>query len=243
MNEFIRQQRTHRSIRHFTGDEVPRERILEAVEAGQAASTSGAIQAYSVIHVVDEAKRQRLVKLTGGQPSVAEAGAFFIICGDERRLRLAIQSQGGAMTGRLENFLLTVIDATLFAQNFALALESMGYGVCYIGGLRNHPGEVDRLFHLPEHIYPLYGLCVGVPAHAPIERPRLDPRAILSEDGAMNDDETLRHIAEYDARYERYLSERGADPSPWSAVMRDRFRTPLRTELGAYYRVKGADLT
>ena len=33
-----------------------------------------------------------------------------------------------------ENVLVGVADVSLFAQNFVIAAESMGYGICYIGG-------------------------------------------------------------------------------------------------------------
>ena len=33
--------------------------------------------------------------------------------------------------------MVTVIDAALAAQNAAIAAESMGLGICYIGGIRN----------------------------------------------------------------------------------------------------------
>ena len=57
MNATLEQMIAHRSIRRFTPDAIPDSEIRRAVEAGQAASTSSAVQAYVVIQVTDPAER------------------------------------------------------------------------------------------------------------------------------------------------------------------------------------------
>jgi len=246
MNETIALMKRHRSVRQYEDEPIPAEHIRAAVEAGQAASTSSTIQAYCLIQVTDPDHRRQLVALTGGQEKVARAGAFFLICGDVRRLRLVAQRTGQPHHTRLEGFLLAVIDASLFAQNLALAFESLGYGICYIGGLRNHLEEADALLGLPEGVYPLYGLCVGVPtiaAMAAPRRPRLPVDAVLFH-GRYPDDERMRALVDaYDQAYRAYLEARQAEPRTWSQAMAGQFTTPRRQEIAAYYRRKGADLT
>lgn len=243
MNPTIEQMKRHRSVRQYDPAPPDPADIRRAIEAGQAASTSSAIQAYCVIHVRNPEHRSRLVELTGGQKYVGQCGAFFVICGDARRLQLAIQRRSGRMNARLEGFLLSVIDTSLFAQNMALAFESMGYGVCFIGGLRNNLPGVDELLQLPGSVYPLYGLCVGVPAQEPTPRPRLDPDAVLFDDAYPSDEAMLNMIEEYDARYEEYLRRRDSTPRGWSEVMAKKFAKTPRPELAAYYTSKGADLS
>jgi FMN reductase (NADPH) len=243
MNPTLETMLSHRSIRKYRPEAVPEADIRRAVAAGQAASTSSAVQAYCAIQVRDEDARRRLVDLTGGQAKVASCGAFFVICGDARRHRVAAAMHDQPYETHLEAFLLAVIDASLFAQNFSLAFESMGYGVCYIGGLRNDLPAVDALLELPEGVYPLYGLCVGLPDEQPTARPRLDASSVLFHDRYPDDDAVREQLREYDARYEAYLAERdGRAGRPWSAVMAKRFSMPDRSGIGPYYRSKGADL-
>ncbi len=245
VDTIIEQLLAHRSIRTYADEPVRDDDIERAVVAGQAASTSSAIQAYCLLRVRDAGKRRRLVELTGGQEKVADCGAFFVVCGDTRRHRLAVEAHGGAYDARLEAFLLAVIDATLFAQNFVVAVEAMGYGVCYIGGLRNRLFDVERLLAPPRGVYPLYGLCVGVPAETPAPRPRLHPGAILHDDAFPDDDAVRTHLREYDARYETYLRERGVDAARvrgWSSIMGEKFAAPMRVDLADYYTAKGANL-
>lgn len=80
-----------------------------------------------------------------------------------------------------ENVLVGVADVSLFAQNFVIAAESMGYGICYIGGVRNKPSEISELFNLPDHVFPLFGLTIGVPARRNEVKPRLPVSAVLHE--------------------------------------------------------------
>ncbi len=246
MNDMMTLMRRHRSIRKYAETPIPEAHVRAAVETGQAASTSSAVQSYCLIHVTGPAERERLVELTGGQEKVARCGAFFAVCGDTRRHRLINARAGRPYDAQLEAFLLAVIDATLFAQNLVLAFESMGYGICYIGGLRNQLPEVDALLGLPEGVYPLYGLCVGVPAEMPDARPRLPVDAVLFRDRYPLDEAVLRVTDEYDEQYARYMIDRGVDPAKlrtWSVAMCEKFAGSQRDDIGAYYRSKGADLS
>lgn len=242
MNETIDLLHRHRSIRRYTDAPVPDDHVVAAVRAGQAASTSSAVQACCLIQVTDPEVREAIVPLTGGQTKVARSGAFFVVCADVRRHRLVCADAGHDYSGRLEAFLVAVVDASLFAQNLVVAFESMGYGICYIGGLRNQLDQVDRILELPEGVYPLYGLCVGVPDEAPIARPRLPVEAVLFEDRYPDDEAMREMMASYDADYRAYLEERGATPRDWTEAMAKMHREPGRVGLAGYYVSKGAEL-
>lgn len=232
--------RRHRTVRRFLDEPVPDGRVRAAVEAAQLASSSSNVQAYSLLRVRDAITRARLAELTGGQPQVAEAGAFFAVCGDQRRHRIVAARQGRAYAPNLETFLLAVVDASLFAQNLVLAFESMGYGVCYIGGLRNELPAVGALLELPADVLPLYGLCVGVPADDPGQRPRLPVEAVLFEERYPTEDELAERIAEYDGAMAEYYDRRGRPGYDWSGGIARKFERPRRGHLTEYYRSQGA---
>jgi FMN reductase (NADPH) len=233
----------HRSIRTFKPDPVPDQHIERAIAAGQMASTSSNVQAYCAIRVTDESIRAGLAKLAGPQQKVVDCGAFFVICADVRRHRLLTERAGEPYDARLEAFLVAVIDASLFAQNACVAFEAMGYGICYIGGLRNDLPQVDRLLNLPEGVYPLFGLCVGLPDEDPMSRPRVATGGVLFENTYPNDDRVLEHIADYDALYEQYMHERSGRAASWSEMMASKYTKASRIDVGPYYRSKGADLS
>ncbi len=242
MNEVMRTMLAHRSVRRFTDDAVGDERVAAAVRAGQAASSSSAVWAYSVVRVRDAGKRAAIAELAGPQEKVVRCGAFLVVCGDSRRHRLACMRAGVAYAETFENFLVTIIDAALFAQNMALAFESMGYGVCFVGGVRNDLGRVRALLALPEGVYPFFGLCVGVPADTPSMRPRPPVDAVLFDDTYPDDGSLMGALEGYDETYRAYLAQRGAEPAGWTDAMVDKHRRTIRPDAGAFYASQGATL-
>ena len=50
------------------------------------------------------------------------------------------------------------------SENVALAAEDMGYGIVYLGSLRNDVARVKEILDLPEYAFPLFGMAVGEPA-------------------------------------------------------------------------------
>lgn len=243
MNETINTMRAHRSIRSYKDTPIPQEQIDQAMIAGQAAATSSSIQPYCVIHITDNAKRQAIADLSGPQQKVRDCPAFFLICGDLRKHMLILKHADKPYESGLEAFLVSSIDASLFAQNFTLAFESLGYGTCYIGGIRNDLPKLDKLLNLPKGVLPFYGLCVGLPNETPSHRPRLAPQAVLFENEYPSDTQTKTSIDQYDETYEQYLIDRGAKPATWSQAIEKKFSYAAREGLAAYYESKGTRLS
>lgn len=63
-----------------------------------------------------------------------------------------------------EGLLVGSIDVALVAENMAVAAEDMGYGIVYLGSLRNDVGRVREILDLPEYTFPLFGMAIGEPA-------------------------------------------------------------------------------
>lgn len=242
MNDVLRTMAGHRTVRAFRPTPLPAEHVLEVVRAAQQAASSSNVQPYSLLQVTDAAERERLAELTGGQRQVAEAGAFFVVCAEQRRHRAMAEARGASFAPNLESFLVGVVDASLFAQNLVLGFESLGYGTCYIGGLRTRLGEVDALLELPADVFPLFGLCVGEPAEEPAIKPRLAPESVLHVGRCPSDAGVEAEIAEYDARMAAYYAERGLEGRDWSGGVHRKFLVPQREHLFDYYTSKGASL-
>lgn len=187
----------HGSVRSYRPDPVPQETIEAIVAAAQRTSTSSNMQAYSVVAVTDPTTRGRLAELCGNQAHVGQAPVFLAWCADLARLDRACQLRGYRQeTGYVENFLIAAVDAVIAAQTAALAAESLGLGICYIGSIRNNPAPVIELLRLPRLTFPVTGMTLGWPAGEPPIRPRLPQSAVLHwERYAAKHDTELR---EYD---------------------------------------------
>lgn len=231
----------HRTVRRFTEDPVPDAAVERVVGAAQMAATSSHVQGYCLLEVTDADKRDRLVELTGGQPQVAQ-GRFFVVCGEQRRHRLALERLGKSYVSNLETFLVNVIDATLFAQNAALGFEALGFGTCYIGGLRTKLDDVDRWLELPDDVFPLFGLCVGVPAERPERKPRLPLASVWVRDRFPSATGLRSELDQFDETMAAYYTERGLEGRNWTSGLGRKLDRAQREHLAAYYRSKGAVL-
>ncbi|HCL8697470.1 TPA: nitroreductase NfsA [Klebsiella pneumoniae] len=214
MTPTIELLRSHRSIRHFTDAPVSDEQRAEIIASAQAASTSSFLQCTSIIRITDPALRERLVPLTGGQQHVAQAAEFWVFCADfNRHLQICPQAQ----LGLAEQLLIGVVDTALLAQNALTAAESLGLGGVYIGGLRN---SIEAVTELPQHVLPLFGLCLGWPADNPDIKPRMPAAMLVHENRYQPLDNAL--LAEYDEQLAHYYLSRGSNArrDTWSDHIR-----------------------
>ncbi|WP_019635384.1 oxygen-insensitive NADPH nitroreductase [Paenibacillus fonticola] len=242
-NETIALLLNHRSIRKFTDQALTREQVETIVAAGQTASSSSHVQAYSVIAVTEEPLKAELARLSGNQAYVYSCPVFLVWCADLSRLKAAaLKHRTGQETyeGSMENLIVATVDTALAAQNAAVAAESLGLGIVYIGGIRNQIAEVASLLGLPELVYPVFGMCVGYPDQEPVLRPRLPQQAVLhwnSYDASGSE----KHVERYDEIMSAYLRERtgGAKDTPWSELMADKLAQPSRMHMASFLRDRG----
>ncbi|MFD0714395.1 oxygen-insensitive NADPH nitroreductase [Paenibacillus sp. GCM10027626] len=242
MNRVIEQLLQHRSIRKFKPGLVTDEQVRWIIGAAQAASTSSNIQAYSVIGVTDPERKQSLAEAAGNQKHVAQCPLFLVWCADMYRLELAVNRHApGELHQNTETFLLASVDAALAAQNAAVAAESLGLGIVYIGGIRNNPDRVAELLGLPRLVYPVFGMCVGIPDHSPDIRPRLPLDAVYHQEtyDAAGQSEA---ICQYDETMKAYYSARtgGSRLTEWSKEMASRMeKDKLREHMYAHLEKQG----
>ncbi len=244
MNPTIELLKSHRSIRKFTDRKIPRKLLEELISAGQCAATSNHVQAYSVIHVVNPENRRKIAELAGGQAHVAEASDFLVFCADMKRSTEAAERAGAEVVrGMTEQLVVASVDAALMAQNVAIAAESEGLGLCYVGGIRNNPAEVAEILKLPEHVYPVFGMSLGYPDQDPEVKPRLPLASILKED-FYDDREDETQVAAFDDTMHQYYLERtgGNKESSWSKELAPLFTTKLRPHMRDFLRKCGFEM-
>src|SRR5690606_16423648 len=85
MNPTIELLKSHRSIRKFKDQQIPRALFEELIRAGQCAATSNHVQAYAMIHAVKPGKRKQLAELAGGQASIETCPDLLVFCAYMRR--------------------------------------------------------------------------------------------------------------------------------------------------------------
>lgn len=187
---------SHRSIRAYLPNPLPPGTLEILVAAAQSASTSSNLQTWSVVAVEDPERKATLSTLARNQAHIRQCPLFLVWLADLARLAYIAENRGLPHEGLdyLEMFLMAAIDATLAAQNAAVAAESLGLGTVYIGAMRNRPEEVAEVLGLPPHVFAVFGLCVGYPDPAvnTAIKPRLPQSAVLHR-------ETYKLAAQEDA--------------------------------------------
>ncbi len=191
--------RRHRSIRRYRPDPLPAGMLEAIISCAQMASTSSFLQQYSVVAVEGEARKDRLAALCGNQEQIRQCPTFLAFCADLHRLKRVCEREGTQIqTEYVEAFLTAAVDAALLAQNVALAAESLGLGIVYIGAIRNNPAEIVTELALPDLVFPVTGMCLGYPGERPKAKPRLPLPAVLHREHYQQE-EMDTHLDAYDA--------------------------------------------
>lgn len=240
MSEIINKIEQHTSVRKYKQEPISKTTVERMVKAAQHAASSHFVQAYSVIYVTDESLKTQLAELSGNR-HVKDCAAFFVCCADLKRLEKACEKHGTEIKyDGVEDFIVATVDASLFAQNLALAAESLGYGICYIGGIRNNPEEISDILHLPDKVYPVFGMTVGVPDEKHVVKPRLPVEAILHENAYVENkyDELLE---EYDRTTNEYYKGRSTNQKDvtWTGSMSAFMSKEKRMHMKGFLNGKG----
>lgn len=233
--------RSHSSVRKYTGEIISKEKVVDLIQSAQMAASSHFVQAYSVIWVTNDEKKRRLGELSKNEFQFTTAGASFLFCVDFKRLQLAGEKHDvNIIADTAENVLVGVADVAIFAQNFVIAAEAEGYGICYIGGARNNPAEISELFNLPEYVFPLFAMTIGTPTKRNETKPRLPVDAILHENEYdVEKYDTL--LEEYDSIMEKYYASRSSNQklANWTKQMADFLIAQRRPYIKEFLASKG----
>lgn len=187
MNEILRSLHARKSVRVFTGREIPpadREAILLAAAA---APTAGNQQLYTILDITDQALKDRLAETCDHQPFIAKASMVLIFCADFQKW-IDVFTEGGCAPRQpgAGDLLLAVEDASIAAQNAVTAAESLGIGSCYIGDIMEQCETHRGLLGLPGYVFPAVMLVFGYPTPQQLARKKPERcalRHIVHENG------------------------------------------------------------
>ena len=217
---------SHRSVRRYTDEIISKEVLSGLIAAAQSAATSSNLQSWSVISVDDPLKRQVIAEACDHQKQIVSAPVFLVFMADLNRIDRFARANGIEPDGldTTEMYTVAIIDASLAAERLVCAAEALGYGICYIGALRNHPDTITDLLRLPDKTFGVFGLCVGRPA----EKANSHIKPKLSQDQIWFREAYPSELdrEEYDARIRKYFEKEGlASDEPWSKKSGKRVKT------------------
>lgn len=201
----------HTSIRSYKNTPVPEEVLQKILLAATRASSSGNMQAYSVIVTSDEGIKRELYEPHFQQSMVLDAPLTITFCADFHRMKRWLKLREAPMNfDNFMSFMIATIDAVLASQNAALAAEAEGLGICYMGTTLASCDRIAKILNCPEGVVPVVGFSLGYPDEEPVARDRLPLSALVHRERyeVKTDAEILEsyHNREQ-AGWKRYLND------------------------------------
>lgn len=200
MNETIRIQLEHRTIREFADQAVPREINDQILSAARQTASSMGMQAASIIRVSDPEKKKQLAQVCN-QEYVGRAPELWVFIVDLRRNQEILKELGSDPqdAANMDKFFQGFTDACLMAQNVTTALESLGLGSVYLGSILNDPPRTIELLKLPPLTFPALGIGFGYPNEKPQLKPRMDMALrVFENEYQVYADEYQERLRDYD---------------------------------------------
>lgn len=244
MNSTIEQMLQHVSVREFKDEKISAADKEALIAAAQSGSTSEFVQAYSIIEITDQNLRDQLADITISSPHVKKADTFYVFVADLNRQATILKKHHQNLDSlkNMESLLVATIDTAIAAQNMAIAAESLGLGICYIGSLRNNISKVADLLHLPLYTVPLFGMTVGVPSVKNQHKPRLPQQNFVATN--YYNQTSFTDLNDYDQTVHDYYAHRktNASDTSWTEKNLVLFKNIRRPEVAGFLKKQGFTL-
>ena len=182
-----------RSIRRFEPKQIEEAALQQIIQAGLYAPSAGGRQGVIFAVCQDKEVNERLgkIKRANSRPSMATATSFVSreqpSIADDPKLTNAFYGAPTVLTMFApKNFLFSVDDCAVAAENMMLAADALGIGSCYIGqgwtAFDDPYGqEILRQWNIPTDHYAVMQLLLGYPREGdkhPTPKPRKEGRVI-----------------------------------------------------------------
>ncbi len=169
-----------RTIRRYSEKEISETLLRRLLSVACRASTTGNMQLYSIVVTRDDAMKRKLSPAHFNQPSVISAPVLLTFCADFNRfIKWCEWNNAEPGYDNFQSFFTAAIDALLVAEQFSVAAESQGLGVCYLGTTAYNCDKIIDILRLPKYVVPVTTLTVGYPLVVPDQVDRLPYEAVV----------------------------------------------------------------
>ena len=213
MNDTIKTQLNHRTIREFKEKEVPKELLNNFIDVIQRTASSTGMQTSSIIRVTDDEIKEKISEVCG-QEYVARMPELFIFIVDafrNNKIAEQISNKKYDSSHDMDRFFQGFTDSILAAQNLTNAIESEGLGAVYLGSILNDPEKIIEILNLPQLTFPVLGVGFGYPNQEPQLKPRMDMKLRLFENEYKTFEDYSEEIKAYDVIMQTYYDLRDAN--------------------------------
>lgn len=204
-----------RSIRRYEREAISDDDLQFIRDAIRNTPTSYNGQQFSVIEIADQTLKEQLAEITG-QKQLKTSARVFCFLSDFNKIAVAAEAKGIDNPGfenSADGLIVGTVDASLAMMSAIVAATSRGLGCCPIGYARTvAPTRISELLKLPQRVYLVCALAVGVPREVPDMHPKQPEELVIFKDSYGCDDMAAR-LMDYDATVQHYNLTRSGSTS------------------------------
>jgi nitroreductase len=160
--------RKRHSVREYTNQPVPDDKLNRVLEAARLAPSAANRQQWKFVVVRDAAKRQALAVAANNQAFVAQAPLIIVAVALEPDRVMSCGVPAYA------------VDLAIAIEHIALAAADEGLGTCWIGAFSQEPAR--KAIEVPDKYKVVTVMLLGFPAKEPEARPRKSFNEIICYD-------------------------------------------------------------
>ena len=236
------------SIRRYEREAIPKEKMDFIFEAIRNTPTSYNGQQFSVIDIDDQELKEKLYELTG-QKQLKTCNRLLIFCSDYHKMSLLAKKKNIEMppiTDTMDGVIIGIIDASLAMMSAVVAAEACGLGSNCVGYLRTvDPSKVSELLKLPEGVFVVCGLALGIPREHPDLKPKQNIDTVFfKNEYARDSDKLTEDLVEYDNIVKQYNETRsgGTTENDWCSHILDYYRHATEYKILEALKSQGYDV-
>lgn len=245
INEILLERR---SIRRYEREPIPEETKEFIRKAVENTPTSYNGQQFSVIEISNQELKEQLYELTG-QKQLKTCNWLLIFCSDYHKISLLAKQKGLEMppfTDTMDGTIIGIVDASLAMMSAVAAAEGCGLGCNCVGYLRTvDPQKVAELLKLPEGVFVVCGLAIGIPREHPDLKPKQKGTLVFHKNEYTQDTNSLlSQLENYDAVITEYNQKRSGSTSnnDWCGHILDYYRHAMDYRILDYLKQQGYNI-
>ncbi len=235
-----------RSTRRYERQHISQSHLNLIYAAIRNTPTSYNGQQFSVIDISDQETKIKLYELTN-QKQIKTCNRFLLFCADYNKITTIAEAKNIEMpkfTHTADGVMVGIIDASLAMMSAVVAAESCGLGTCCIGYARTAaPKEIAKLLKLPQGVFAVCGLAIGVPRETNDLKPKQGKDLMIHSNYYRTDDMTA-DLLDYDNRISQYNNTRSGTTSnnDWASHIIDYYHEAMNYKMLDALRAQGFDI-
>lgn len=234
------------SVRRYEREDIAPEKLDFIYRAIENTPTSYNGQQFSVIAIDDQKIKEELYVITN-QKQIKTCNVFLAFCMDFNKIKTLAKAKDlefPPFQNTMDGVIVGIVDAALAMQNAVVAAQSMELGSCCVGYLRTaDPAAISQILKLPEGVFAVCGLTLGVPREQPDLKPKQNRSLVIHKNHYRTDDMTPE-LFDYDETISLYNRHRNGSTSEndWCGHILDYYRIAMNYDMEGALKKQGFNL-